>query len=155
MYMQIGSISCGTLVPLELAGNLAFSLERLLERDRDMQRKTAARPALAAYRKALALGDDDELNRFNEELAPAVFEQYCAPYTSFRTHAGDGTEFGVYPDIELLQEDARVRNGVICVDAGDAWPRLAADIEYVMEVSDHGNVSLYSARTRKELWACV
>ncbi len=66
--------------------------------------------------------------------------------------------FGFWPDISTLDEDARCRNGVVKVNAGDPWPPLCPpngdDIEFVMEVNDHGNVTLFNRR-RREIWSCV
>jgi hypothetical protein len=73
-------------------------------------------------------------------------------------HENAEGHFGFWPDISMLDEDARCRNGVVKVSAGDPWPPLwppqGDHIEFVMEVNDHGNVTLFNRR-RRELWSCV
>ena len=48
------------------------------------------------------------------------------------------------------------KQGVIKIDAGDEWPDpMDPSINYVMEVTDHGNVTLYGAHDHAEVWSCV
>lgn len=67
-------------------------------------------------------------------------------------------DYGFWPDLEGLEHAARSKDGVIKVSAGSAWPPLwttsGRDIQFVMEVNDHGNLTLYSRR-RQEVWSCV
>jgi len=50
--------------------------------------------------------------------------------------------------LEGLEYAARSKDGVIKVNAGDAWPPLwtptGREVQFVIEVNDHGNVTLYS-----------
>lgn len=61
-------------------------------------------------------------------------------------------------DLEALEYSARSKDCVIKVNAGDTWPPLwttaGCDVQFVMEVNDHGNVTLYNRR-RREVWTCV
>jgi hypothetical protein len=43
---------------------------------------------------------------------------------------------------------------VLVIEAGDEWPEDLGDCEYVAEVTDHGNLTLY-ARDRAELLSIV
>jgi hypothetical protein len=76
-------------------------------------------------------------------------------YVHFGANEGDGSDFGFWPSIDSLEEDAEHGNGVIKVSDTAAVP---ADYSgHVMHVTDHGNVTLYSANAGKlkEIWACV
>lgn len=158
-YAPLGSISTGTLLPRNLAGTFQFELARLAKRDtQDADRKARTENALAALKPLLEQEDEAAivaLETFVNETAPELFEAYCAPFTRFGSHEGDGADFGIWPDIASLDEAARCKDGVIKVDAGDKWPVLACDIDYVMEVNDHGNVTLFCARSTSVLWSCV
>ena len=163
LHLRLGSISTGTLVTRDLAEAFVFELKRLARDDtEDPQRKASVDAALAAV--APLLGDDeantgaagmDALDVFVNETAPDLLQSYCAPYTYFGSHMGDGADFGVWADIDSLEEAARFSDGVLKVDAGDEWPELPADVDYVMEVNDHGNVTLFDARSSQALWAAV
>lgn len=67
-------------------------------------------------------------------------------------------EYGFSPDIEGLEHSAQSKDSVIKVNAGDAWPPLwtssGLEVQFIMEVNDHGNVTLYNRR-RREVWSCV
>ena len=79
-----------------------------------------------------------------------------APYTYFGVEDQDGACFGFWPAIDSLEEDARCGDEVIKVNAGDQWPSPLPDsVNYIMEVNDHGNVSLYDAHTLEWIWDCV
>lgn len=157
-YAKIGSISTGTLKLSELAWAFAYELNRLAKRDeQDPERKSLANKAAAEALDILAKDEFDEtdLAEFVHKTAPGLFEQYCPPYVYFGTHLGDGADYGFWPNVEALMDDVRGKCGVIKVDAGDEWPQLPADVDNVVEVNDHGNVTLFDARSKQELWACV
>ena len=67
-------------------------------------------------------------------------------------------DYGFWPDLEGLEYAARSKDGVIKVNAGDAWPPLwtstGREVQFVIEVNDHGNVTLYNRR-RQEVWSCI
>lgn len=157
-YATIGSISTGTLKSRDLAETFADELARLAQRDDDPERQAATDQAVADTKSALQRVESDDfsdIDKFVLEIAPSLFEAYCPPFTRFGAHEGDGSDFGVWPDIDSLEEAARYKDGVIKLPAGDEWPELDEDIDFVMEVNDHGNVSVYDAHTREVLWACV
>jgi hypothetical protein len=153
---SVGSISDATRDdPPSLAFDFAWALRKLSRNDRESERRQAAAKALAEYEQAA--DEPDALEKFFEGTGREALESYCTPYLSFDENA-EG-QFGFWPDISTLEEDVRCpRSGVVKVNAGDAWPPLwpphGADIQYVMEVTDHGNVTLYS-RARREIWSCV
>ena len=162
IYAKIGSVSSGTFVPRDLAWAFHFDLKKLAEQDtEDAERKKRTLDALEPIGALLKQEANETpeatavFDTFHQETAPELFEAYCAPFTSFGSHPGDGADFGIWPDVESAQEQARYRDGVVSVPAGDEWPELEDDIDYVLEVNDHGNVSLYNAHTKQPLWDCV
>ena len=85
-----------------------------------------------------------------------AIQAYCHPFMSFSlSPSGD---YGFWPDLEGLEYAARSKDGVIKVNAGDAWPPLwtpnGREVQFVIEVNDHGNVTLYNRR-RQEVWSCI
>lgn len=154
-HPSVGPIGDATREDLPaLAFDLAWTLRSLFTKDRDSERRRAAGEALWQYEQA---GDDGAaLGEFVETSGLEALQSYCPAYLRF--DEGPDGRFGFWPDLDSLQEDARSRNGVVKVNAGDPWPPLwpphGAGIQYVMEVSDHGNVTLYG-RNRREIWSCV
>lgn len=111
--------------------------------------------------------DPEAASEFVDRLFDAL-RSIAAPYTYFGASKGDGADYGFWPSLESLEEDARYHDGVIKVNDGDEWEYVddgrivvnggrcgLAPIDYVMSVSDHGNVTLYDAHTRKEIWGVV
>lgn len=153
---SVGPIGDATREDLEaLAFDFAWTLRKLHGGDRDSDRRRAAKQALAAYAECME-DDESALANFIDTTGREALERYCPPYLRFDENR-DG-QFGFWPDICSLEEDARCRNGVVKVDAGDRWPPLwppqGHEIQFVMEVNDHGNVTLFDRR-RRELWSCV
>ncbi len=95
-----------------------------------------------------------------EHMLEALFEALDAcspPFSRFGAHNGDGCDYGFWLDMDSLDE--AVRDGdVLKVNAGDEWPDVAgmrvAGYEYVLEVSDHGNMTLYTLEG-VEVWGVV
>jgi hypothetical protein len=94
-------------------------------------------------------------DEFLDELF-GIMDEIAAPYTYFGASEGDGACYGFWPDIDGLEEDARYRDGVVKIHDGAEFVTYPMyPVYYVMSVSDHGNVTLYDARTRKEIWSVV
>jgi hypothetical protein len=153
-HPRVGPIADATRDdPVALAADFAWTLRQLSKADRDAQRRQGALDALAEYERA---GDDiNVLEDFVDSSGREALERYCAPYMGFHEIEG---RFGFWPDLPMLEEDARSRSGVVKVAAGDPWPPLwpphGTDIHFVVEVNDHGNVTLFNRR-RQEIWSCV
>jgi len=137
-----------------VAHDFAYELRQFIKADRDPDRRRAAMSAIREFEDA---GDDPEaLQAFVEGAGLDALHAYCLPFMSFyRAPSGD---YGFWPDIEALEYSARSKDGVIKVNAGDAWPPLwtssGHEVQFIMEVNDHGNVTLYNRR-RREIWSCV
>lgn len=137
-----------------VAHDFAYELRQFIRTDRDTDRRRASTSAIGEFEDA---DDDPEaLQAFVEGSGQDALQAYCLPFMSF-SRAPSG-HYGFWPDIEGLEYSARSKNGVIKVNAGDAWPPLwtssGLDVQFIMEVNDHGNVTLYNRR-RREIWACV
>lgn len=137
-----------------VAHDFAYELRQFIKTDRDPDRRRTAMSALSEFEDA---GDDPEaLQAFVEGSGLFALQAYCLPFMSFsRAPSGD---YGFWPDIEGLEYSAQSKDGVAKVNAGDPWPPLRAssglEVQFIMEVNDHGNVTLYNRR-RREVWSCV
>ena len=103
------------------------------------------------------LGDldtDDDFEAFYESCSDAIAElqnllnDYAPPFCRFGTLEGDGADFGYWPDHEYIQEIIRAS-----VPFGDRL--INADEGVIIEVNDHGNVTIWGIETGKELLAIV
>lgn len=137
-----------------LARDFAYELRQFIKTDRDGERRRASLAAIDDFEKA---GEDQEaLQAFIDGAGLEAIQAYCLPFMSFSL-APSGY-YGFWPDLEGLEYAVRSKDGVIKVNAVDAWPPLLSasgrNVQFVMEVNDHGNVTLFDRR-RKEVWSCV
>jgi hypothetical protein len=137
-----------------VAHDFANALRQFIKTDLDPDRRKASALAISEFEDA---DDDPEaLRSFVERSGQDSLQAYCLPFMSF-SRAPSGA-YGFWPDIEGLEYSARSKDGVIKVNAGDAWPPLwtpsGLEVQFIMEVNDHGNVTLYDRR-RREVWSCV
>jgi hypothetical protein len=137
-----------------VAHDFAYELRQLIKTDRDPDRRRTAMSAISEFEDA----DDDPaaLQAFVEGSGQDALQAYCLPFMSFsRAPSGD---YGFWPDIEALEYSAQSKDDVAKVNAGDPWPLLwtssGLEVQFIMEVNDHGNVTLYNRR-RREVWSCV
>ncbi len=86
----------------------------------------------------------------------ALFDELSAfapDYFYFGAHEGDGSDYGFWLSQDAIDE--AVQDGeIVKIDAGDEWP-TDLDASYVLEVTDHGNMTLFSASDHKEIWSIV
>lgn len=145
--VEIGPISSDTLNPLHLI------------------------PAFADYHTHItgkAYADDtvydrEKLKRLSEETLGDILayltedlEELAPDYTYFGASEEDGACFGFWPSIDSVNDDIRygeikrldeVRKGEVEVTVG----------QYVVDVNDHGNITLYRIEDveLQEAWSCV
>lgn len=185
--LPIGTISEGTLRPEDLIPAYLYELERLrltkAERAivRQVQHNTNTEltecGGCGAYHFKDYHGDcrnddarfptdeyfDSESASFDIDELTTILENHVPDYCYFGTLEGDGACFGVWPSIDSLEEECR--NGqvykdnhfkVVKINAGDSFPSTA-HAEYVMSVTDHGNVTLYRRSGKRwiEVWSVV
>ena len=150
--VQIGTVSRGTLREDDLLECFSDELRGLLRRCRDAELRKDVRNWLDAVGTIL---DEDKPEMVCD--GGDLLDRFAPPYMYFGTLEGDASDFGFWPDIEALDEAADEEDGVVKVSAGDAWPSglRAAGIDFVAEVSDHGNVSLRRACNGQTVWSCV
>jgi hypothetical protein len=143
---SLGSISHGTLRSEDLVPALADELRRL---------RGALPLTLAREVRAFNAGKYDTDHGCDVELINDLCDAlngYAPDYCYFGAHPGDGADFGFWL-CEDWQQNAR-DDGVPFIAAGDAAP----DAPVYVEVTDHGNVTLYARRrngTFREVWSVV
>lgn len=162
---SFGTVSHGTLKPSDLLLSFSHVLENLAKTDSDVERKNASIQLLAdlkAVRDRCGslenLGNTDEAHEFLDDFFD-LLNEYAPPYAYFGALEGDGSDFGFWPAMTALEEAAAAEDGVLKLEAGEPWPSKETlddcEVNYIMEVSDHGNVTLYSSSTRREIWSVV
>ncbi|MFP4173984.1 MAG: hypothetical protein ACLFV4_13860, partial [Candidatus Hydrogenedentota bacterium] len=112
--LQLGTISEGTLRPEDLIPALLEALE-----DQDAEE---AGKIKAGYPQRLYNGEDipDTLyelaGHMLEELYNAL-DEHCPPYCYVGAHEGNGSDIGVWPDIEAIER--AVEDGeILKINAG-------------------------------------
>ena len=152
----IGSISSGTLRPEDLIPAFVGALDSIARETADARTTDALDKLIAKIegrmKRASYFDSDraaDDLETLTQEL-----EAHAPPFCYFGSHPGDGADFGFWIAWDSI-EDAGRSGELVKVDAGDEWPETARDAEYVLEVTDHGNATLFSALTKEELWSVV
>lgn len=148
MRATIGSLSHGTMRHEHLIPVFSDEIRRLAKHDRDSNRRRYAARVLGSDNA----DPDEQLHEMFE-----VLNAYAPPYAYFGSHEGDGSDYGYWPAIESLEDDANEGDTVVKVAAGDPWPEglRSRGVSFVMEVNDHGNVSLRHACNGREAWSIV
>lgn len=140
----IGSVSHGTMRSEHLLPRFLDVLEEL---------DSAAAEDFRASWTEEELEDEELADMAVEELFD-IIEQYAPPFCYFGAHAGDGSDFGFWISEELFDDPES--EDVLRVPAGDPWPEDASEYSYVLEVTDHGNATLYSSTgDREPIWSIV
>lgn len=144
--INLGSVSHGTLRPEDLVSSFCDVL-----RTQRGYRRLAREGA-----KLLQSGESEQLSDFLEERLFPAMEELAPPYAYFSAHEGDGSDFGYWADIDSLEEAAREGDTVVKAAAGASWPDdLPRSVRFVMEVNDHGNVTLFYRANRRIVWDVV
>ena len=146
-YLPVGEVSSGTLRPEDLIPAMLDLLAgvRLSKADR------ATVCAIERDSGREGYYDEDECDEDFSALYDLA-NNYAPPYCYVGSTEGDGACIGVWPDVDSLMEDAREWR-LVESDRSGGGTRVGDG--YRVVVSDHGNVSLYSARTGREFWGVV
>jgi hypothetical protein len=149
---NIGSVSCGTMRDEDLIPAFVSELERQKPLRREHRKRLTRiqrwmdRPN---YYTANHEGAETEATYDLEWLFEAL-DCYSPAYFSFGAHPGDGADFGFWLS-ECFMGDF---DGLKVSDLSEVPTGYTGE---VLQVSDHGNMSLYAySRGRgRELWAVV
>lgn len=161
-YAKIGSVSTGThdievLLDLFLAEYLRLC--KVTNTKLDAQFVASTEAAVAGVR-----ADPDHISFEQMSNAADMLEfmietlnSFAPPYCFFGAHKHDGADYGFWVQWDAIEDDAHgCYASVVKVAAGNPWPKLSPDVEYVMEINDHGNAALFSAAVPDtELWSMV
>jgi hypothetical protein len=158
--LSIGSVSHGTmreedLIPefLDLADSIRLSKEDRRRIQEIRRRVSATRVALVGFAHPEYWTSEEAAEDLNETLFD-VLNAYVPPYCYFGAHAGDGSDYGVWPSHDALDDAIR---------EGEVWDTRKGKYEpqstertwrYRLVVSDHGNMTLYR-RNGQEVWGVV
>lgn len=155
--LQIGEISHATLREQDLIPSFLWEIEHIkLSRNE--------RKAVHAIRSRVNAAEDDDSDywtsddaSYDMETLTNIMDAHTPDYAYFGTLEGDGSCFGVWPNIDSLEEASQFEDdGVIKINAGDSFPK-DRKFNYVMSVTDHGNVTLYRRSGNRwiEVWSVV
>ena len=137
MSVSLGVVSEGTLATRDLLSAFAYEMRG---------ENRAAFELAESIIEALDIDESDEsplLESFLDD-AFAMLESIAPPYTYFGSADGDGACFGFWPDMASIDE-------LPTVDDSDGARAMGEDCR---AVSDHGNITVYSA-SGAIIWDCV
>ena len=153
MQAEIGSISSGTMRSEDLIPTFVAELERLDDAGEFNRVIGEANNIAEEDYNSEDVDVLDDIDIVLQDLFDAL-GALAPPYTGFGAHPGDGADYGFWPDIDALEDDARY--GVDVVKVNDHSEIPEGWTGYVMLVNDHGNVTLLTPVTEfKEVWGAV
>jgi len=144
----IGSISEGTMRPEDLIPEFLSEL-RYRMRERRIKGHAALYREIDKRSDAEGYYETEEADWDLEALFDALGE-YAGPYFYFGAHPGDGADYGFWLS-EGFDEDF---DGLKVNDLSDVPAGYRGE---VLEINDHGNMTLYvkTSRAMHEVWAIV
>lgn len=162
--LEIGSISHATLKPIDIA----LAIHRELDYANAYENANVEIPE--PYEGFDGFDCDDEFwdtesaNWYLEELFE-LMDSLCPSYCYFGNTEGDGSDFGVWPDIEGAKENV---GRVVSCDGFRTFvdgEQVGSDDDIFadgfqgewLHINDHGNVTLYArvGDENQEIWAVV
>lgn len=149
MNASIGSISHGTMRPIDLVDTFADEL-------RSLDTEESHKELIAECDAWLESDGDDIDEETGSELVEKLFDalnEFAPSYCYFGASEGDGSDYGFWPSIDSMEEDVRCGDLLKVSDLSEV---PASWHGRVMLVNDHGNVTLYEPKTAfVEVWGCV
>lgn len=147
----LGVISEGTNETAELIPRFYSALEDIDEESALEWR--VEYPYTAGWDSAGAAPDmmppgEESVDAFNDLFARLNHRAPIFCYFGVHRERGRGSDYGFFPDFNAIEE-ASNDGDLLKTDAGSS-----GQPGYILEVNDHGNVTLY-ALTKEEVWNCV
>jgi hypothetical protein len=141
--LSIGTISQGTLITSEI-------IEAILDEMKLLKKDDDAKAFVEKYTKEAASVSEEHEAELLAEMEDEIHE-FLPPYTYFGTIEGDGAHIGVFPDLDHLEMDRQDGEVIDADSASDGHNGV------VVEVNDHGNMSLYMQKgsERSLIWDVV
>lgn len=156
----IGSISHGTMRSEDLIDAFAWELKHCATKEAplslDHAKLLGEADAWLSVDTDAEDFDADQHEQDGSDLVEEFFDalnEYAPPYCYFGANEGDGSDYGFWPSIDQMEEDAR--SGEL-LKVNDLSEVPAGYNGQVMLVNDHGNVTLYAPKIAYvEVWGCV
>lgn len=153
-YASFGTVSHGTLQTGDLLDSFASELEYHVQRNAEEWCSDAGRKERDRFMALIGNArETDPEDEFASEIVDELFDalqQFAPPYAYFGAHEGDGSDFGFW----LMSDITDCFDGLKVDDTSEVPDDYSGE---VLHVSDHGNLTLYSADkgALTEVWAVV
>lgn len=140
--VEIGSYTHGTLRSEDL---IDAALCCLIKLDKEQA---------IAYREEFEAMDEINVQEHGGDLYEEITNKIDAllpPYLYWGCTEGDGSDIGIWPSHDSIQEAIRDKE----LRAGEDWPEVVEGD--FLHISDHGNMEYYVAENGKWVsqWSCV
>ena len=151
--LEIGSVSSGTMRSEDLIPTFLWEVKqlRLTRAERGLVNDIERRSADNGNANDVETYWQSELADWDIDALFDILGNHVPDYCYFASHPGDGACYGVWVDFDGINED---RHFGEIVD----WQNMPTGYTgYAVDVTDHGNVTLFSvSRGRsRELWSVV
>lgn len=163
--LTIGTISSGTL---KLGALFAALFHAINDNASTEDRESEDWSTFTDIADEVPIGDlmDEDSGFWKTELASDLFSEledfagnYLPPYTYIGSLEGDGAEYGVWPDTDVVESDIEDGTLIKVSDLSEVDLRaLGSEVHGVVLVNDHGNMTVYCIEwtpVLNEAWAVV
>lgn len=154
-YLDIGTVSHGTMRTIDLLESLSDALDELLT-------SRVERSLIYEARRAIKAHSSNKLRHIDgADIVSALFDAldaHCPAYCYFGAIEGDGSDYGCWPIDEWTIREAIYNGDMLSVDSMPTYRELVdSGANYAIAVNDHGNMTLYGFKGRRvvELWSIV
>ena len=144
-YLTIGSVTHGTMRREDLIPTFWDALREVMTKD-----DKAFLVEISSHQLVDNYYDSEDAEYDLEDLASRL-DKHCPPYCYFGANEGDGSDYGCWLSMDAIQDG--LKSGELMLY--DKMPKGYTG--YVVDINDHGNVTLYKAtRGRmREIWSIV
>jgi hypothetical protein len=141
-FLPIGIISIDTLRSIHIVDNIITYCSDLIMSKKDRNLLRYCEKLLKKYNSLQSEKKQNEIEYLLDDILNHeifyMLQNYCFPYCYYGSSEGDGACFGIFPDINAIDDDIRYN------DIPD---------NYRVDMSDHGNITLYIDNV--EIWSVV